>query len=70
MHQVEQVLANQLPTILGAMLMGSHLLTFWVWLFLRIVETIEAHSGYVLARGVCASWWLASSSHAAGTHSH
>jgi len=45
-HPVEQVLANQLPTILGAMLMGSHLLTFWVWLFLRIVETIEAHSGY------------------------
>jgi hypothetical protein len=51
-RQVEQVLANQLPTILGAMLMGSHLLTFWVWLFLRIVETIEAHSGYGLARGV------------------
>jgi hypothetical protein len=68
-HQVEQVLANQLPTILGAMLMGSHLLTFWVWLFLRIVETIEAHSGYGLARGVVLVP-LGGSSHAAGTHSH
>lgn len=44
--QVEQVLANQLPTILGPMLMGSHLITFWLWLALRLVETIEAHCGY------------------------
>ena len=41
------MLANQLPTILGAMLMGSHLVTFWVWLFIRIIETVEAHSGYL-----------------------
>jgi 4-alpha-methyl-delta7-sterol-4alpha-methyl oxidase len=45
-HPVEQIIANQLPSILGALLLGSHVFTFWLWLTLRIIETIDAHSGY------------------------
>lgn len=45
-HPVEDVLANLLPTVLGTFIMGSHPLTLWIWLYLRIAETVDAHSGY------------------------
>ncbi len=45
-HPVEDALANNIPTLLGPLLMGSHCFTLWLWLFIRIWETIDAHSGY------------------------
>ena len=45
-HPVEDVLANLLPTLLGAFVMKSHPLTFWLWLVIRLFETVDAHSGY------------------------
>lgn len=45
-HPVEDVLANTLPTILGCLLLGSHVVTLWIWLGLRILETVDTHSGY------------------------
>jgi 4-alpha-methyl-delta7-sterol-4alpha-methyl oxidase len=45
-HPVESILANTIPTILGPLLMGPHVMTLWIWLIVRIFETVEAHSGY------------------------
>lgn len=45
-HPVEDVLANLTPTLFGCMYMGSHALVLWAWLAFRLMETIDAHSGY------------------------
>lgn len=45
-HPVEDILANIIPTIIGSLLMKSHLLTIWIWLIIRLFETIYCHSGY------------------------
>jgi sterol desaturase/sphingolipid hydroxylase (fatty acid hydroxylase superfamily) len=50
-HPVEFFISNIFPTMGGPfllILMGVpvHLFTLWVWLFLRIVETMNEHSGY------------------------
>ena len=45
-HPIEDVLANMIPSLLGAFIMRSHPLTVWVWLAVRLWETIDAHSGY------------------------
>jgi len=45
-HPIEDLLCNSIPTISGSLLMGSHVVVIWVWLSLRIVETIDGHSGY------------------------
>jgi len=45
-HPFEQVLANQLPTLAGCLIMGAHPLVWWCWLAWRLEETYEAHSGY------------------------
>lgn len=45
-HPVEQVLANFIPTFGGLALCGAHPLTFMLWIVIRILETVESHSGY------------------------
>jgi len=45
-NPLEQVLANQIPSIGGALIFGRHPLVLFVWVFLRAQETYEAHSGY------------------------
>lgn len=42
----EQILANGLPTIGGALLFGTHPLCVCVALYIRLQQTYEAHSGY------------------------
>jgi len=44
-HPVEGV-ANLVAFMLPAIVLGSHLLTFGIWVAIRVVETVEAHSGY------------------------
>lgn len=45
-HPIEDLFANVIPTIGGCLLMGSHVYVLWLWLVIRIFETIDAHSGY------------------------
>ena len=39
---------NTIALIAGPFLMGTHLVTLWIWFFIRIWETVDAHSGYAL----------------------
>ena len=41
-----EILMLGFGTILGPALTGPHLFTLWVWVSLRVVETVEAHCGY------------------------
>jgi len=45
-HPVEQLLANQGPTIIGSIVQGVHPLILLVWLAWRLENTYEGHSGY------------------------
>jgi plant 4alpha-monomethylsterol monooxygenase len=45
-HPVEDLIANVIPTIGGCFLMGSHVYVLWLWLVIRVLETVDAHSGY------------------------
>jgi sterol desaturase/sphingolipid hydroxylase (fatty acid hydroxylase superfamily) len=45
-HPVEDVVSNLIPTLSGCLLMGSHVLVFWLWLAIALTFTIDAHSGY------------------------
>lgn len=47
-HPVEFVIVNVLPFATGPLLMGSHLVTQYVWVVWRIGETVFNHSGYDL----------------------
>lgn len=44
-HPLE-ILFLGFATILGPALTGPHLLTLWLWMSVRVLETVEAHSGY------------------------
>jgi len=43
---LEQVLANQIPTVGFTLLTGQHALIQSIWLVLRLTQTYEVHSGY------------------------
>lgn len=45
-HPVEDIFANLIPTLAGCLLLGSHASIVWSWLTLRMVQTIDTHSGY------------------------
>ncbi|CAE7615145.1 SMO2-2 [Symbiodinium microadriaticum] len=45
-NPVEQIFANMLPTLGGVVFFPTHPLVVVVWLFLRLQQTYEAHSGY------------------------
>jgi len=45
-HPIEALLANEIPTIAGCLLLGAHPLVFWTYLALRMWETIDSHSGF------------------------
>ncbi|XP_071951499.1 fatty acid hydroxylase domain-containing protein 2-like [Antedon mediterranea] len=47
-HPIEHVLSNFLPVALGPMIMGSHMMTTWLWFLLAIFTTVIVHSGYHL----------------------
>jgi sterol desaturase/sphingolipid hydroxylase (fatty acid hydroxylase superfamily) len=44
-HPVEDF-ASQGAVIAGPLILGSHMVTVYLWLLLRIWETVDAHSGY------------------------
>lgn len=45
-HPIEQIFANALPISLPPQLLGSHILTFWVFLSYELFVTATVHSGY------------------------
>lgn len=45
-HPVEHIVANTLPIAIPAMVLGVHILTFWTFLAIMLVETATVHSGY------------------------
>lgn len=44
----KQQVGNVFTTFGGPLLLGSHVLVFWAFLFFRLWETFDAHSGYTL----------------------
>jgi len=44
-HPIETVFLG-IGTILGPLILRAHLLTLWVWLFFRVWQVIDCHSGY------------------------
>jgi len=46
-HPIETVFLG-IGTILGPLFLTRHLFTLWVWLSVRLMETVEDHSGYEL----------------------
>ena len=47
-HPLEHVLSNNLPLVMGSVVMGSHLSVTWLWLTIAVVNTTISHSGYHL----------------------
>lgn len=47
-HPLEQLLSNIGPLVAGPLLLNSHVLTFWAWVTLATINTINSHSGYAL----------------------
>lgn len=47
-HAVEDLLVNLPSTLLPPVLLGVHPLVLFLWLGLRILETVDAHSGLAL----------------------
>lgn len=45
-HPVEDIIANLIPTIGGSLFLKSHVVVMWSWIILRLLETIDVHSGY------------------------
>ncbi|THU49118.1 hypothetical protein C4D60_Mb06t06170 [Musa balbisiana] len=41
-----EILFLGFATIVGPALTGPHLFTLWLWMVLRVLETVEVHSGY------------------------
>eukprot|EP00512_Aurantiochytrium_limacinum_P010111 CAMPEP_0171558494 /NCGR_PEP_ID=MMETSP0960-20121227/12045_1 /TAXON_ID=87120 /ORGANISM="Aurantiochytrium limacinum, Strain ATCCMYA-1381" /LENGTH=326 /DNA_ID=CAMNT_0012109335 /DNA_START=27 /DNA_END=1004 /DNA_ORIENTATION=+ len=66
----EQIVANYIPSIGGVILFGRHPLIFFSWLFFRLVETYEAHSGYYFGHTWLAKIGLTNSENSAFHFSH
>jgi 4-alpha-methyl-delta7-sterol-4alpha-methyl oxidase len=41
-----EILFLGFATIIGPAITGPHLFTLWLWMSLRVLETVEAHCGY------------------------
>lgn len=41
-----EILFLGFATVIGPALTGPHLFTMWLWVILRVLETVEAHNGY------------------------
>lgn len=48
LHPIDHIMSGLLPAILGPLLMGSHVLTTWMFFCLAITNILNDHSGYHL----------------------
>ncbi|EUC64296.1 C-4 methylsterol oxidase [Rhizoctonia solani AG-3 Rhs1AP] len=49
-HPIEHLIANILPISLPPQIIRCHILTFWIFLAIELLETTLAHSGYDFLR--------------------
>jgi methylsterol monooxygenase len=59
-HPLEHM-SNVLTTIGGSFLLGSHILVMWAYLAFRLVETVDAHSGFELPASPFTNEWMCGS---------
>jgi sterol desaturase/sphingolipid hydroxylase (fatty acid hydroxylase superfamily) len=45
-HPIEYVIADAIPFTTGPLLLGLHYYVFWMWMVLRVGETVDGHCGY------------------------
>jgi sterol desaturase/sphingolipid hydroxylase (fatty acid hydroxylase superfamily) len=47
-HPLEFILGNLIPTNIGPKILGSqvHFITYSMWIIIRLMETVDGHSGY------------------------
>jgi sterol desaturase/sphingolipid hydroxylase (fatty acid hydroxylase superfamily) len=50
-HFIEHIVANTLPIVLPPAIMGSHIVTFWIFLGFQLIETSSVHSGFDFFNG-------------------
>eukprot|EP00698_Gefionella_okellyi_P022835 TRINITY_DN7635_c0_g1_i1.p1 TRINITY_DN7635_c0_g1~~TRINITY_DN7635_c0_g1_i1.p1 ORF type:complete len:271 (+),score=28.59 TRINITY_DN7635_c0_g1_i1:131-943(+) len=50
-HPVETIITVLLPSVIAPVLVQPHLIVFWIWSTLRLVESTYAHSGFHV-------WWF------------
>ncbi|KAI9033234.1 fatty acid hydroxylase superfamily-domain-containing protein [Hyaloraphidium curvatum] len=55
-NPIESLLGNTLPTMIGPLIMKSHPFTTMSWIAYRVLETINAHSGYDIPI-IPFNWW-------------
>jgi sterol desaturase/sphingolipid hydroxylase (fatty acid hydroxylase superfamily) len=51
-HPVEQIFANQLPTVGACLFFGYHPFIWYIWLVWRLEQTYEGHSGYAFVNTI------------------
>lgn len=51
-HPVEHFFANSLPISIPPMILHCHVVSFWVFLAVELLETTTAHSGYDFLSGI------------------
>ena len=49
-HPVDNLISNVIPLIAGPLLLGSHMITFWILTIVRVAEALDSHCGYDF-------WW-------------
>ncbi|KAF8788702.1 Fatty acid hydroxylase domain-containing [Argiope bruennichi] len=49
-HPIEHVLCNIFPITLGPVVLGSHLITTWLWFCIATLSTLVLHSGFRILR--------------------
>ena len=47
-HPVEDLLSNTIPTVLGALLLGSHVSVAFGYMAMKVWQSIDAHCGFLL----------------------
>ena len=45
-HPLEHIFVNMIPLFTGPLIMNSHLLLIWLWIFIATVNTLYSHCGY------------------------
>ncbi|KAF4523702.1 hypothetical protein B566_EDAN011566 [Ephemera danica] len=51
-HPIEHIFSNVLPILMGPLLLGSHMVTTWIWFTLALLSTLNDHSGFNQCYGV------------------
>jgi len=45
-HPIEYILSDAIPFTAGPLILGLHYYVFWMWMIVRVGETVDGHCGY------------------------